>query len=178
MRASVSVCVAVLMLRAPGAAALDLIAESPFLRSGPHSGVAVEVPAAGQDVYFHLALRVDASGGVIGVPFEATIDGQAFCAGVADLGPGAATVWCADAWTAEAGQHTLRWRLDRGGLIAEDDEANNAAVLVWSSSGGATPTRTAAATRTRTAAATPTDASGTTINRPRWLPPTTAPTVA
>ncbi len=118
---------------------VDLAAIRVVLRTAPNGGQEVSIPALGQEIFFHLE-RSDS-----GIPanttftIKATLDDELFCSDTLTPRNGSALVWCNQGWTATAGVHTLTWTLDEVDAIAENDETNNEATLIWQSQVATTP---------------------------------------
>jgi hypothetical protein len=116
---------------------VDLVAERAFLGAAPGSSVAVPMPAVGQQLFFHLDYRVTGATLPIRTAVRAVIDGNEHCGGPVDLLPGGVfQVWCANAWDATGGMHTLLWQLDEDDAVDEANEQNNDATLLFYAGAG------------------------------------------
>jgi hypothetical protein len=105
---------------------VDLVAERAYLNTMARgAGNLVTVPVVGQAVYFHLDFSLVGAGGAVAISRRAVIDGHPFCDFSAASAPGAYVTWCSDAWTATAGEHTLRWDVDYKDTVTETNENNN-----------------------------------------------------
>jgi len=115
-------------------AAVDIEAQRAYLNSEPAgSGTDVSVPSSGQRVYFHLDYRVAGTAEPVALSRRAVIDGETFCSFTGSPAAGDYFTWCADAWVATPGLHTLRWDLDFDDAVPETDETNNTAATTWTS---------------------------------------------
>lgn len=115
-------------LAAGGTAQVNVVAERVFLGTQPGGDQEVAVPAVGQEVFVHVAYRVAGATVPVVAEVRALIDGVVHCIGDVSLQPGDTfRVWCQNGWLATAGQHTLRWELDSGNVVAETNETDNAA---------------------------------------------------
>jgi len=117
-------------------ATVDVAAQRAYMRTAANGGSEVSVPAIGQNIYFHVDYQLTGSG-TYSLGHRALLDGAIVCAFDAAATAGNSYIgWCGGAWTATAGSHTLRWDLDYNGNIAESNEANNAASMTFTPSGG------------------------------------------
>lgn len=120
-----------------GGAALDVVAERAYLRTGQDAGDELPIPTIGQNVYFHADWRVDGSGGPITISARAVRDGTTFCTASFEVSGGeGGVIFCNASWRVASGTHTLRWEFDYDHRVSESDEGNNSASATWASSNG------------------------------------------
>ena len=115
-------------------APVDLEAQRAYLQTAPAGeGSEVTTPGVGQTVYLYVDFRIVGTGDAIVADRRAVLDGDPYCSFTGTAAPGDYYAWCTDGWPVTAGTHTLRWDFDFNSSLAESNENNNSASVMWTS---------------------------------------------